>query len=306
MDDLTRAIIDTAAANSGLIHRRQLRALGATSVVVRRLARLGILAQVASQVFATGGISLTREQHLRAAHLQAGRLSVISHLACAESWGMPSPRRRLPETSIPHNAPRPRVGHGRIHRTRDLAEADVTTLFDLPHTTPSRTLLDIAPFLRPKRLDRCVQYVCHRRLATAGEIVDLVEQLRRQGRPGVGDLDPIIRRAVEQPSTESVLEDDLQRLIAASDLPAPVTQHPVEIDGHQYFADYAWPTAHLIVETDGHMTHSTKEDRQHDAERLARLQLAGYRVLVFTWDDVHERPAYVLATIRRHLAAAAA
>ena len=46
MDDLTRAIIDAAAPNGGLIHRRQLRALGATSVVVRRLARLGVLTQI--------------------------------------------------------------------------------------------------------------------------------------------------------------------------------------------------------------------------------------------------------------------
>jgi very-short-patch-repair endonuclease len=57
----------------------------------------------------------------------------------------------------------------------------------------------------------------------------------------------------------------------------------------------------LIIEVDGHATHSTRRQRQHDAEREAALLASGWRVIRFTYEDVTERPAYVTATIRQHL-----
>jgi very-short-patch-repair endonuclease len=301
MDALSQLVINIAAENDGLVHRRKLRQHGVSTRTIQRLTATGLLTRVTSQVLAVGGRPLDRRQELLAAHLQAGDRSVVSHLAAAESWSFPGTRRGQHDVTIPHDAPRPRAGLGPIHRSRDLEEVHVTWVLDIPHTTPRRTLLDIAPSLTTRRLDRCLQYLTHARLATADEVRELVEALRRQGRPGIGPLDPLVRRAVELPVTESELEAELQRLLARSRLPAPETQFEIAVDGHQYRVDCAWPDQWLIVETDGHATHSMRCDRQRDAERLARLQLAGYRVLVFTYDDVMERPAYVIGTIRRHL-----
>jgi len=55
----------------------------------------------------------------------------------------------------------------------------------------------------------------------------------------------------------------------------------------------------------GHATHSTRRDRQRDAERAARLRLAGWRLVEFTYEDVVERPGYVAGMIRSHLDLAA-
>ena len=66
--------------------------------------------------------------------------------------------------------------------------------------------------------------------------------------------------------------------------------------------DRAWEGPRLVVELDGHATHATRRQRRADAERDARLALAGWRVLRFTYEDVTRRPAYVVTTVERHLA----
>jgi very-short-patch-repair endonuclease len=65
--------------------------------------------------------------------------------------------------------------------------------------------------------------------------------------------------------------------------------------------DLLWAEARLVVELDGHGSHATRRRRQSDAERAARLGLAGWHVLSFTYEDVTERPNYVIGMIRSYL-----
>lgn len=51
------------------------------------------------------------------------------------------------------------------------------------------------------------------------------------------------------------------------------------------------------------MAHHTDVDRfQRDRSRQNTLVGLGWTVLRFTWADLVERPRYVIATIRRHVA----
>jgi very-short-patch-repair endonuclease len=70
--------------------------------------------------------------------------------------------------------------------------------------------------------------------------------------------------------------------------------------------DLFWDEVRLVVELDGHGTHATRRDRQAGAERAARLGLDGWRVVPFTYEDVTERPNYVVAMIRAYLSVTAA
>jgi very-short-patch-repair endonuclease len=73
-------------------------------------------------------------------------------------------------------------------------------------------------------------------------------------------------------------------------------------DGTQWRRfDLAWPEVGLAVEVDGWETHGTREAFQDDRERDALMVAMGWRVLRFTWDDVVNRPSYVLSVIRRTL-----
>ena len=60
--------------------------------------------------------------------------------------------------------------------------------------------------------------------------------------------------------------------------------------------DALWPAHALVVQLDGFAYHRTRRDRERDASADADLELAGYRVLRLTWDEVVVHGA---RTIRR-------
>ena len=61
----------------------------------------------------------------------------------------------------------------------------------------------------------------------------------------------------------------------------------------------------LVVEVSGHGTHSTRRQRQIDAQRHTELTLRGLRVITFTYEDIRDRPAWVIARLREALTSAA-
>jgi very-short-patch-repair endonuclease len=62
----------------------------------------------------------------------------------------------------------------------------------------------------------------------------------------------------------------------------------------------------LVVEVAGHGTHASRGQRQVDAQRRTELTLRGLRVLTFTYEDVRDRPAWVIARLREAMAMAMA
>ena len=66
--------------------------------------------------------------------------------------------------------------------------------------------------------------------------------------------------------------------------------------------DALWRGAALVVQLDGFAYHRTRRDRERDAATDADLELAGYRVLRLTWDDVTARSASTARRLRRLLA----
>lgn len=57
----------------------------------------------------------------------------------------------------------------------------------------------------------------------------------------------------------------------------------------------------LVVEIAGHGTHSSRRDRQRDEQRRTELTLRGLRVITFTYDDIRDRPDWVIARLREAL-----
>ena len=52
-------------------------------------------------------------------------------------------------------------------------------------------------------------------------------------------------------------------------------------------------------------THASRRQRQIDAQRRTELTLRGLRVLTFTYEDVRDRPSWVIARLREAIALAA-
>ena len=68
-------------------------------------------------------------------------------------------------------------------------------------------------------------------------------------------------------------------------------------------ADFAWPEAMLMLECDGQRWHDPDDARDRDRRRDNEAARLGWRVLRVTWDDVVNRPAYVVALVRDALTA---
>jgi very-short-patch-repair endonuclease len=100
----------------------------------------------------------------------------------------------------------------------------------------------------------------------------------------------------DQHPTQSVMEACFLRLCRRHRIPPPLTQQ-----GDAPRVDFLWPDDRLVVEVDGWAAHRTKVAFQRDRSTTNRLQLAGYTVLRFTWEDLTRRPTMVAAQIRRAL-----
>ena len=82
-------------------------------------------------------------------------------------------------------------------------------------------------------------------------------------------------------------------LVARFDLPRPRVNAIVA----GYEVDFLWPATRLIAETDGAAAHLTAAAFERDRQRDAALQVAGFRVVRFTWRQVSRDPQEVAATL---------
>ena len=288
---------DVARRQAGVIHRSQLLAAGLTRDNIATLLRSRLLIVMPHRgVYRAAGAPQTAASQAWTAIL--GARAVLSYLSAAEWWELPVEQdgrihvtRRARQKFATHKLIR-------IHRTLLMPEA-VTTRFGLRITTRTETLLDCLGWLpvpaARNLLDRAFQqaWIVPR---------DLDRRLDEQpGRWGNRQLAGLARDC--RPGIEAESERRLQRLLEQAGVLGWVANHPVRVGGHRFRPDIAFPGLRLAVEVDGWAYHRTKEQRDADVERDNLLMLAGWRVLRFTWEDVRDRPGYVLAMIRSLLVA---
>ncbi len=104
---------------------------------------------------------------------------------------------------------------------------------------------------------------------------------------------------------ESRLERWFLTLVREAGIQRPILQKTFR-DGTRTIArvDAYFPGG-LVVEVSGHGTHSSRRQIQIDAQRRTELTLRGLRVVTFTYEDVRDRPAWVISQLREALAMSA-
>lgn len=304
--DLDGAIAELAPHALGLLTSAQLDRLGVSRQQRRTLARKGVLLHVGRGVMRHAAYPPSWRQQVLAAVLVAGPGAVASHMTAATLWrfdGMP-PAGRV-EITVPRGR-QPRVAQAIVHSSVDLGPADVDTRHLVPRTSPCRTLCDIAPRLSGSRLEAVLDHAERANQIWRPQLRWRLENLRRQGRAGLPALARLLDRTDGRPLGDSWLEQEAIRIVTHSGLPLPRVQ--VRLRTHAGSSaktigrvDLFWDDARLVAELAGHGTHATRRERQSDAERAARLGLGGWRLVEFTYEDVVERPHYVVDTIRRYL-----
>jgi very-short-patch-repair endonuclease/predicted transcriptional regulator of viral defense system len=283
----------------GVVTRAQLVALGLTDHAIVHRVRHGRLHRVQRGVYAVGRPELTRYGRWMAAVLACGPGAALSHESAAALWRIRRDRGEPIEVSVLGRAPR--IPDLAVHRREALRASDLTRCRSIPVTTPTCTLVDLAPRLGRGELERAI---------SEADKLDLVdpEALRAAvaataPRPGVR----ILRELLDRRSfrlTDSELERRFLELARAAGLPPPDTG--ARLNG--YDVDFHWPELGLVVETDGLRYHRTPAQQARDRERDQVHAAAGLTPLRFTHAQVVHEPDRVratLAAVARRLAPAA-
>lgn len=297
------AIAERARTTLGLLTRQALDELGVTRQRRRTLVANGVLVPVAPAVFRHTAWPTSWRQSALAAVLAAGPGAVASHVTAAALWRFDGVTRGPIHVTVPAGR-QPRCVPATLHRSRELLTADVHRDDTIPCTTPARTLIDLAAVLSDRRLEEALDGAERDGLVWRPHVRWRLDALRRRGRPGPAQLVALLDRTDGRPRGDTWLEQEALRLISHAGLPVPRCQVRLhKAGGGIARVDLTWDDAMVIAEFDGHATHATRRRRQADNERDARLGLAGWRVLRFTYEDTTERPGYVVEILRRYLCA---
>ena len=282
-----------ARRQHGVVSRIQLLVLGLGRGAIDRRIKSGQLHAVHRGVYAVGHTRLGSRGRLWAAVLACGGVeaAVLSHRSAAALLDL------MPEPSGPVDITTLRASRStrliRVHQSRVLTPAEITTLDGLAVTTPSRTLIDLQDQLTPHRLKRLVHRAEHLRLLDAGTLTPSPGRRSRGLQTAAQSL-----VAAGPQITRTELEERFLALVDHAGLPQPQVNTLL----HGCEVDFLWTAHHLIAETDGAATHLTATAFETDRARDAHLLLHGYRVVRFTWRQVLEEPRSVATTLQGLLA----
>ena len=102
--------------------------------------------------------------------------------------------------------------------------------------------------------------------------------------------------------TRSELERMFLHVCLQTGLPQPEVNITLEVGSKRYKPDFLWRPQRLILEADSRRFHETDIAFVDDRRREQQIQLAGWRVSRFTWEQVEFEPAALAETVRRLLA----
>jgi very-short-patch-repair endonuclease len=272
-----------AGRQFGHVTRRQLLELDLPSQTIVRWLGNGRLTRVHTGVYAVGHAQHSPQALAMAAVLACGDDAVLSHDSAAALWGIRTWPAQ-PEVTAPHDRRRPGI---RGHRTATLTGKDIRRRSNIRVTSPSRTILDIAPRLTDPQLTRAVNELRLQQQLGATELQRLLAASKRVR----ALVDP------EQNPTRSRKEDTFVTFCRRHGLPTPKTN--VKLFGYE--RDAVFPAEKVIVEIDPWGTHNSYQSFEADRERDASAAEHGHLTIRVTEARLHNDPDREAARLRRIL-----
>lgn len=258
----------------GVLSVTELRACGLSDHAIAARVRRGRLHKMHRGVYAVGHTGLTMRGRFLAAVKAGGTGAVLSHFSAAALWELlPYDPERAPEVTARHAKRIPGVNSHQARKPPPQLRYD-----RIPVTTPARTLADLSSMLPFKPLRRAVREALTKSRMTPQEAATLIP-------------------APPAP-TRSDLEDAVLDLVEAAGFAAPDVNRPLP---NGYIPDFRWPDHHLILEADGLAWHDDPISRRQDAQRQARLEQQGERVLRVSYEQVTYHPQQTVERLRQAL-----
>jgi len=302
VDEVLEQVLSRAEEQHSVVSAEQMRKCGASRTWVARQVEDGIIRRVGPSAYRVAGVRKGFENRAMAAILSARAPALVSHRSAAylhgfEKVGIPG---RVDITVPRHRRPRSRTGIA-VHESRAFDLAGATMRDGIPVTGVARTILDCSPiFDAPIRL---LDEALRRRMVTWDELWGCYLDHNVVGRREVVSYRKIL--LVRDGNTPA--GGDFARIMAGTltgaGLPQPVFEYPVTVNGHLYYLDLAWPDHLVAVECNDAGSRDTPKAFRRDPMKRNRCEAIGWRYLEFTWwdlvDDTAEVVAHVSAALGR-------
>jgi predicted transcriptional regulator of viral defense system len=275
-----------AGRQHGVISAAQMRAAGLSPDAVERRAKKGVLHREHRGVYRVGHRAPSIEARYMAAVLACGQGAVLSGRAaayCVRLIKGPPPE---PEVTTVANRRVPGVSSCRVRR---LDPRDVTRHRFIPMTTLPRTLVDLAGRLSLNELARACHEAGARHRVKAASVEAALA--RRPNSPGAWKLHEIFHGQLR--ITLSELERTFLSVLQGARLPLPLTNRKVD----SRYVDCRWPRYCLTVELDSYRYHHTRHAWEQDRRREREARARGDEFRRYTYGDVTEDRALMLAEL---------
>jgi predicted transcriptional regulator of viral defense system len=283
-------IAELATSQRGVISRKQLLIAGVSKSSIARWLATSRIHRIHPGVYALGHASLSLHGRLIAALLYGGDQAVLSHTTAGWAWKLIDVEPTRIHLTVPGR--RSSLPGVRIHRSRRI---DCAECRGLPVTSVARTLVDLAAVLSIRELRRALAEADYRRLL----LVEEVKAMFRSGREGSHALRRALKEHLpELARTLSVLEERFLELCQRAGVPLPEVN--AKVGGIR--VDALWRKERLVVELDGAAAHGGWAQTSRDRERELALRGMAFRVVRYTWTQITEREAGVVADLRQQLA----
>jgi very-short-patch-repair endonuclease len=199
------------------------------------------------------------------------------------------------KTAIPDRPALRHLANVRFHRPVDGIHLLPQRRSGIACTNILRTMCDLGAVDRAAVVG-AVGHVLTLKLATLDALEMTVLAHSTQGRAGITALRAAIDEwSIDAKPADSVLEPAMRRLARRYALP-PLDFHPV-VDGWE--VDFRVRETSIILECDGWTSHGLHHQQfERDRERDARLTVAGWIVLRFTYRSITRSPGRVATRIR--------
>lgn len=185
----------------------------------------------------------------------------------------------------------------RIFRNDDLSEAHLTTVRGLRTTEVERTVVDLAALLTLRHLEFVVDDLLAGGRCNVAGLHLVLESVARRGKPGVRSMREVLDNRSAADENRSHLERAGAALLIDGGFTGYRNEYPIPWAPHRRF-DIAFPADRLAIEWDSVRWHTKVRSFQSDRERDRRAIEHGWRVLRFTWNDVHDNPGETIQTIQ--------
>jgi len=297
-----QALFQLMAGQHGVAATGQVRRLGISRRVERRLLADGAIDQPCPGVVTVAGAPLTFHGRAMAAALTRGVVA-ISHGAAARLHGLDAfdDHQTVDVLGVRGANPHHRLGVT-VHRTRGETDGHVTAVAGIPTLTVAATLALLAPSAGIGPTARALDSAL-RDGVSADELRSVATAWRRQGRAGPPALLMLLGERVDHRLPRSWFQRLAKGVLARAGIRL-VDEYPVRDARGILLAelDLADPVRRVGVECQSWQWHATPTAQHRDARRRGALRLLGWEVVDVWWSDLRH-PDRVISELTHLLAA---